>query len=276
VALIVASCGGAGRGHSSAASTRSNTAQRTGPASRTTKTSATPALQTIRCPHRLALPARGKYAGQQATVFIVNASPKRSGCGFASGWMAQWVKSGAQPGGYAVGRLAGIRCDEPLLPNSGPLGKKYARYGGVIHCDQITGSAPDPQAELDSDSAGIWGYYGKGAVPASHHPAGPAAGPAIAGATLSKAVAKELGRDGVTADSVTCSALARKRGATATCRFSGKDADVGSGKVHGTAQITIQDSAGRRALDSFQVNGTNGQEARGTGYPFDPETGRVL
>ena len=190
--------------------------------------------------------------------------------------MAQWVKAGAQPGAYAVGRFAGIRCDEPLLPNSGPLGKKYARYGGVIHCDQINGSTPDPQAELDSDSAGIWGYYGKGVVAASPQPTGPAAGPAIPGATLSKAVTKELGRDGVTVDSVTCPALARKRGATATCRFSGKDPDVGSAKVHGTAQITIQDSAGRRALDSFQVNGPKGQEARGTGYPFDPETGRVL
>lgn len=227
-------------------------------------------------PHRLALPARGKYAGQVATVFIVNAGPKKSGCGFVSGWMADWIKAGASPGGYAIGRLAGIRCDEPLLHNTGPLGEKFARYGGVIHCDHVDNGAGDPQAQLDADSAGIWGYYGHGIITGSHRPPGPAAGPAIPGGTLTKAVARELGRDGVQPNSVTCPALARKRGATATCKIHGSDPSVGSGKVQGTAQITIQDRAGLRAIDSFQLSGPHGQAARGTGYPFDPETGSVL
>ena len=76
-------------------------------------------------------------------------------------------------------------------------------------------------------------------------------------------------------DSVTCPALARKRGATATCKIYGKDPAVGPAKLRGTAQITIQDHAGRRAIDSFQLNGPHGPAARGTGYPFDPETGSV-
>jgi hypothetical protein len=211
-----------------------------------------------------------------ATVFIVNAGPKRSGCRFASGWMADWIKAGASPGGYAIGRFGGIRCDEPLLRNTGPLGEKFGRYSGLIHCDQIDDGTGDPQAQLDADSAGIWGYYGSGVITASHRPPGPPAGPAIPGGTLSKAVAKELGRDGVQPDSVTCPALARKRGATATCKVNGKDPTVGAAMLYGTAQITIQDRAGRRAIDSFQLNGPHGQGVRGTGYPFNPESGSVL
>jgi hypothetical protein len=273
--VITVGCGSAGKSHSSAARSKSTTAPQTEPSPATT-TTPTPALKTIRCPHKLSLPDRGKYAGQTATVFIVNTGPKKSGCSFASGWMAQWIKAGASQGGYAIGRFGAIRCDEPLLVNSGPLGKKYSRFRGVIHCDQIANNAVDPQAELDSDSAGIWGYYGHGIITGSHGPSGPAAGPAIPGSTLSKAVTKELGRDGVQPDSVTCPALARKRGATVTCKVSGKDLDVGSAKVHGTAQVTIQDPAGHRAVDSFQLNGPNGKGVKGTGYPFDPETGRVL
>jgi len=275
IVLILAGCGAAGKGHSSTARSKSSTTQKT-ESSPTTTTTATQALKTIRCPRKVSLPARGKYAGQTATVFIVNAGPKKSGCGFASGWMAEWIKAGASPGGYAIGRLGGIRCDEPVLANSGPLGKGYARYRGVIHCDQIANDAVDPQAELDSDSAGILGYYGHGIITGSHRASGPAGGPAIPGSTLSKAVAKELGRDGVQPDSVTCPALARERGATATCKISGKDPEVGSGQARGTAQVTIQDRAGHRAVDSFQLNGAHGKEVRGTGYPFDPETGRVL
>lgn len=271
IALMLVGCGGSGKSHSRSTST---TASRTGAPSATTTSAAT--LKTVRCPRRLALPARGKYAGQVATVFIVNAGPKKSGCGFVSGWMADWIKAGASPGGYAIGRLGGIRCDEPLLRNTGPLGEKFGRYSGVIHCDQVDNGAGDPQAQLDADSAGIWGYYGSGIITGSHRPAGPPAGPAIPGGRLSKAVAKELERDGVQPDSVACPALARKLGATATCKIYGKGPDVGPAKLHGTAQITIQDQAGHRAIDSFQLNGPHGRAVRGTGYPFDPETGRVL
>lgn len=274
IALTLVGCGAANKSHSSAAGSTSTPAPRTATSSTTTTTAAS--LKTIRCPRRLALPARGKYAGQMATVFIVNAGPKKSGCGFVSGWMVDWIKAGASPGGYAIGRLGGIRCDEPVLRNTGPLGEKFGRYSGVIHCDSINDGVGDPQAQLDADPAGIWGYYGSGGVAASRRPAGPAAGPAIPGSTLSKAVTKELGRDGVQPDSVTCPALARKRGATATCKIGGKDPSVGSARLQGTAQITIQDRAGHRAIDSFQLNGPHGQEVHGTGYPFDPETGSVL
>ena len=274
LALILAGCGGGGKAHSSASRSKASTAPRTAPSTGTTTTT-TQALKTIRCPHTVSLPDRGKYAGKSATVFIVNNGPKKSGCRFATGWIGQWIIAGAPPGGYAIGRFGGIRCDEPVLANSGPLGRKYARFSGVIHCDQIDNNALDPQAQLDSDSAGIWGYYGHGIVIGSHHPSGPAAGPAIPGSTLSKAVSKELGRDGVQPDSVTCPALARKRGATVTCQIYGKDLDVGQEKLHGTAQVTIQDRAGHRALDNFQL-GSHGKGVRGTGYPFDPETGRVL
>ena len=181
----------------------------------------------------------------------------------------------ALPGGYAIGHLVRIRCDEPLLRDTGPLGEKFGRYGGVIHCDQIGNGSEDPQAQLDADSAGIWGYYGHGIARRVQSPPGPPAEQAIPGSTLSKAVARELGRDGVRPDSVTCPALARQRGATATCKIYGKDSAVGPAKLHGTAQITIQDRAGHRGIDSFRLM-AHGPAARGTGYPFDPETGSVL
>ena len=117
--------------------------------------------------------------------------------------------------------------------NTGPLGEKFARYGGVIHCDHVDNGAGDPQAQLDADSAGIWGYYGHGIITGSHRPPGTAAGPAIPGGTLTKAVARELGRDGVQPNSVTCPALARKRGATATCKIHGSDPSVGRGRCKG-------------------------------------------
>jgi hypothetical protein len=212
-----------------------------------------------------------------ATVFIVEPGPKKSGCRFVAGWMAEWVKAGASPGGYAAGSLIGIRCDEPLLPNQGPLGDKYARYSGVIHCDQIDKGALDPQAELDSDQAGFWGYYGSASNAGSRPSAGPAAGPPIPGSTLSKTLTKQLvSFAGLRPDSVRCPALARKRGAKATCTISGKQLNGGSTELRGTAEVTVQDQAGHRALDTYQLTGPGGAAIRGTGYPFDPETGRVL
>jgi len=115
-------------------------------------------------------------------VFIIASGPKKSGCRFVTGWMAQSVKAGASPGGYAVGSLLGIRCDEPLPADQGPLGGKYTQYNGVIHCEQVDESAVDPQGQLDSDPAGIWGYYGSNVAPKAA--TGPPAGPAIRGATL--------------------------------------------------------------------------------------------
>lgn len=277
IALILGGCGGSGKTHSSTAASTSASAPRTGTSPATTATTATQALKTIRCPHKVSLPDRGKYAGKSATVFIVNAGPKRSGCRFATGWVGDWIIAGASPGGYAIGRFGGIRCDEPLLANSGPLGKRYARYSGVVHCDQIDSNALDPQAQLDSDRAGIWGYYGRGMITASHRPRGPAAGPPIPGSTLSKALAKQLVRYAdLQPRSVSCPAIARRRGATVTCSVSGKQTGGHPTQLHGTAQVTIQDQAGHRAYDTFQLSGPGGAGIRGTGYPFDPETGRVL
>jgi hypothetical protein len=274
-ALILGGCGSGSKGHSSIASSGPGTVPRTAPSAATTATSPAPALQKLRCPHTLTLPSRGKYAGQVATVFIVASGPKKSGCRFVTGWMTEWIKAGAPPGGYAVGSLVGIRCDEPLPADQGPLGGKYTAYSGVIHCGQVDESAVDPQGQLDSDPAGFWGYYGSNTAPKPVN--GPPAGPAIPGGTLSKAVAKQLIRYArVQPDSVTCPAVARKRGAKATCSVSGKQLPGSTTKMRGTAEVTIQDQAGHSAEDTYQLTGPGGAAIRGTGYPFDPETGRVL
>ena len=163
ITLMLVGCGGTSKGHSRAPGSTSSTGPRTTASSSTTTSAAS--LKTIRCPHRLALPARGKYAGQVATVFIVNAGPKKSGCGFVSGWMADWIKAGASPGGYAIGRLVGIRCDEPLLRNTGPLGEKFGRYGGVIHCDQIDNGAGGSPSSVGRRLSGYLGLL----RPWDHH-----------------------------------------------------------------------------------------------------------
>jgi hypothetical protein len=274
-ALILAGCGGGSKGHSTIASSGPGTVSRTGPSAGTTATSPAPALQKLRCPRTLPLPGRDKYAGRVATVFIVASGPKKSGCKFVTGWMTEWIKAGAPPGGYAAGSLVGVRCDEPLPADQGPLGGKYTHYSGVIHCGQVDESAVDPQGQLDSDPAGTWGYYGSNAAPkaANGHPAGPA----IRGATLSKAVAEQLIRYArVQPDSVTCPALARTRGAKTTCSVSGKQLPGDTAEMHGTAEVTIQDQAGHSAEDTYQLTASDGGAIRGTGYPFDPNTGRVL
>jgi hypothetical protein len=223
------------------------------------------------------LPGPGKYTGQVATVFIVASAPKKSGCTYVTGWMAEWIKGGATPGGYAIGSLAGYRCDEPLLATQGPLGQKYTQYNGVIHCDQIDEGAGDPQGQLDGDPAGIWGYYGTASNAGSGAANSPAAGPAIPGSTLSKSLSKQLVTfASLQPTSVTCPAVARKRGAKVTCTVSGKELPGGTTELHGTADVTIQDQAGHSALDTYQLTGPGGAATRGTGYPFDPETGRVL
>ena len=191
--------------------------------------------------------------------------------------MAEWIKAGSSPSGYAAGSLIGYRCDEPLLPNLGPLGAKYSQYSGVIHCDQIDESGGDPQGQLDSDSAGIWGYYGTGSNAGSTAANSSAAGPAIPGSTLSKALAKQLETfASVQPDSVICPAVARKRGANVTCSVSARQLNGGTTELHGTAEVTIQDQAGHQAEDTYQLTGPGGAGIRGTGYPFDPNTGRVL
>ena len=276
IALILAGCGAGGKTHSSVTTSTSRRAPSTATSPGTTTTSATQDLKTLRCPHTLALPSRGKYAGRVATIFIVEPGPTKSGCRYVTGWMAQWIKSGAAQGGFAVGPLVGIRCDEPLLINSGPLGEKYTRYDGLIHCDQVRRRAIDPQDELDNDSAGFWGYYRSAKTTGAKTANSPAAGPPIPGSTLSKAVAKHLVTSGVRADSVRCPALARKHGANVTCSVAGKSLDVGKTELHGTAQVTIQDQAGRRAEDTYQLTGPGGVGVRGKGYPFDPATGRAL
>ena len=268
--LILGGCGGGSKVHSTAGASGAST-------SPGTPTSGTPALKAVRCPDALTLPGRGKYAGQVATVFIVGSAPKKSGCRFVTGWMAEWIKAGAPPGGYAVGSYVGIRCDEPLPASQGPLGGKYTQYRGVIHCGHIDESAGDPQGQLDREPAGIWGYYASGNNTGSNRANPPAAGPAIPGSTLSKALAKQLMTYArVQPDSVACPPLARKRGAKITCSVSGKQVNGGTTELRGTAEVTIQDQAGHRAEDSYQLTGPGGAATRGTGYPFDPNTGRVL
>jgi hypothetical protein len=50
----------------------------------------------------------------------------------------------------------------------------------------------------------------------------------------------------------------------------------GTTELHGTAEVTIQDQTGHRAEDTYELTGPGGGAIRGTGYPFDPDTGRVL
>ena len=57
---------------------------------------------------------------------------------------------------------------------------------------------------------------------------------------------------------------------------SGKQLPGSTTKMRGTAEVTIQDQAGHRAEDTYQLTGSDGGAIRGTGYPFDPNTGRVL
>jgi hypothetical protein len=216
------------------------------------------------------LPNRGDYAGNVATVFIVGAGPKKSGCGFVEGWIAEWIKSGAQQGGYAIGRLAGIRCEEAGIVNSGPLGNKATQYSGTIHCDQTD------ELTLSTSKTGFWAYHRS--TNTGSNPGNPrAAGPAIPGRTLSKAVARQLMTyASVQPDSITCPALPRTRGARVMCRVSGKELNGGTTELHGTVEVTIQDQTGHRAEDTYDLTGPGGAEIRGTGYPFDPDTGRVL
>ena len=137
--------------------------------------------------------------------------------------------------------------------------------------------ASRPQSQLDSDPAGIWGYYGSAANAGTSPASAPAAGPAIPGGTLSRAVAKQLELyASVRPDSVKCPALARKRAAKAICRVSARQVNGGHTELHGTADVIIQDGAGHKAEESYQLSGPGGAAIRGTGYPFDPETGRVL
>ena len=267
-ALIVSGCGGGNR------STVPGSPSGTDPSPGTT-TTVTPALRALRCPRRVALPSVDKYSGQVASVFIVSSGPKLSGCRFVTGWMTEWVRAGASPGGYAAGSLIGVRCDEPLPADQGPLGGKYLRYRGVIHCGQVDENAVDPQAQLDSEPAGFWGYYGTTARPKPA--AGPAAGPPIRGARLNRALAQQLIRYArVQPESVRCPALARKLGASATCNVLARQLSDGATKLRGTVEVTIQDRAGRSAEDAYELTGAGGAVIRGTGYPFDPETGRVL
>lgn len=270
VALILAACGGASK-------SSSVTTSRAAPAasSSTTSTAAAPATSKIRCPHKVSLPNRDRYAGKLATIFIVGSGPKKSGCRYAAAWTADWVRSGAVPGGYAAGAYVGFRCDEPLLANRGPLGGKHARYSGVIHCNQVAASAVDPQAQLDTDPAGIWAYYAdRGGRPTGSGSAA-AAGPAIPAKTLSRALTKQLTIYLLKAASVSCPALARRQGAAVRCRVSGKDQENSGAEAHGTATVTIEDRSGHRALASWQLTEGSGS-TRGTGYPFDPDTGRTL
>lgn len=189
--------------------------------------------------------------------------------------MTEWVKAGAPPGGYAAGAYIGIRCDEPQLANQGPLGGKYTQYSGVIHCDQIDENAGDPQGQLDSDRAGIWGYYGRVRNTGASSGSARAAGPAISGSTLSKALAKQLMIYLLNSASVSCPALARKQGAAVTCSVAGTD-QQDHVEAHGKATVTIQDQSGHKAQDSYRLTEGNGGVINGTGNDFDPDTGRSL
>ena len=80
----------------------------------------------------------------------------------------------------------------------------------------------------------------------------------------------------VTPGSVTCPPLARRKGAVVTCQVTGRAVRSNNAQVQGTAQVTITDRSGQTASATFSLTGSGGLFMRGSGYPFDPDTGRVL
>jgi hypothetical protein len=110
----------------------------------------------------------------------------------------------------------------------------------------------------------------------SHRGPPPPAGP-VPPASLSRALDKQLTLYiDVTPGSVACPPLARRKGTTVTCRVTGRNVGSNAAQVHGTARVTITDRSGQTASATFSLTGPGGLSIRGSGYPFDPDTGRVL
>jgi hypothetical protein len=296
--IAFAGCGGSTHKAATSASTTSTTS--------TAPPTEAP-LQTLRCPTQVELPGHSDYAGK-ATVFIVGAAPKQSGCGLAQGFVVDWVKGGAVTGGYAAGSYVGYRCDGGLtVAATGPLGDKSSNYSGAIHCAQVDESAAagtpppgtppigtsppgtpptatspaaapslPPELQLSTTKSGIWAYYGA-APPPPPAPSGRAL--AAAGsldprkllAALNPQIALQAR---VKTTSLSCPPLPRARGAKVTCKFAGTDLDT-KGQVNGSAEVTVQDNAGHGVAWTYQyTEGAGG--AHGTGYDFDPVTGKVF
>jgi hypothetical protein len=77
-------------------------------------------------------------------------------------------------------------------------------------------------------------------------------------------------------DSLRCPSLDRRQGAAVTCHVAGRSLDNNMALVRGTARVTIKDREGVKADVTFVFSGAGGLEISGSGYPFDPDTGRVL
>ncbi|HWE32098.1 MAG TPA: hypothetical protein VG410_01355 [Solirubrobacteraceae bacterium] len=111
-------------------------------------------------------------------------------------------------------------------------------------------------------------------TPSSAKP--PSTGP-VAPGTLRRSLGKQLVLFAdVRPDSMQCPALPRRQGAAVTCRVTGEATNDGLARVRGTARVTIKDRAGQKAEVYFVFSGRDGVQISGSGYPFDPDTGRVL
>jgi hypothetical protein len=267
--IAVAGCGSAS--HTSTEATKST------PSVASSTTSPSLPLRSVRCGGAVKLPGHGDFSGP-ATVFIVGEQPRKRGCPLVSGWVASWVRAGAIPAGYATGRYVGFRCQAELTDApDGPLGPAYSRYQHVIHCAQVDESSAllAPAQQLSATRGGIWAYIGAPLLYGSA--SNPKTGKnAIPGNKLNAAVSKQLTTFArVKPDVVTCPSLGGNRGATLICTFSGEALDLGAAKVRGTARVTIQDQVGHKAIATFQYTGPAGR-TNGTGYPFDPQTGKTL
>lgn len=94
---------------------------------------------------------------------------------------------------------------------------------------------------------------------------------------LSRALDKQLTLFlDVAPGSVTCPPLARRKGTTVTCQVTGRAVHSNNAQVQGTARVTITDQSGQTASATFSLTGSGGLFIRGSGYPFDPDTGQVL
>jgi len=159
-------------------------------------------------------------------------------------------------------RDVGYCANNPCNPASGYY------QANAPGCLPDTVSIPKfPVAEPTSQSGGS-------PPPTSRKP--PPAGP-VSPSNLTRALDHQLRLYlDVTPQSVSCPPLPRRKGDTIICQVTGTSAQNHMAKLQGTARVTINDRSGQTASATFALSGPGGLLIKGSGYPFDPNTGRVL
>lgn len=164
----------------------------------------------------------------------------------------------------AVNRLSPLCANNPCNPASSAYIPNEPGCGAFT-----TPSIPTPTFPVKEPS-----NSGGSHTPPHRNP--PPPGP-VPSNSLSRALDKQLTLYmDVTPGAVTCPPLARRKGTTITCQVTGTAVHNNNAQVHGTARVTITDQSGQTASATFSLTGSGGLFIRGSGYPFDPDTGRVL